>query len=180
MTPLGAIPESSSVTPVRLAFRDTALGVALIGSSRAGVRTIFIGDERSALLTEWKACNPGAHALTEESGTDPWADAVAAWLDAPGSDLSVPLDIAGTQFQRAVWSALCEIPFGTTSTYAKIAQQIGRPRAVRAVAGACAMNSLAVAIPCHRVLRSDGDVSGYRWGVDRKRRLIAREASPPV
>ncbi len=98
------------------------------------------------------------------------------FVEAPRKGLDLPLDIRGTAFQHRVWSALREIPAGKTATYAEIAKRIGKPEAVRAVAGACAANKIAVAIPCHRVVRTDGSLSGYRWGVERKRRLLEREA----
>jgi AraC family transcriptional regulator of adaptative response/methylated-DNA-[protein]-cysteine methyltransferase len=97
-------------------------------------------------------------------------------IEAPELGLDLPLDIRGTAFQQRVWAALCEIPAGTTATYSDIARKIGAPKSVRAVAGACAANALAVAIPCHRVVKSDGALSGYRWGIERKRVLIDREA----
>jgi AraC family transcriptional regulator of adaptative response/methylated-DNA-[protein]-cysteine methyltransferase len=100
---------------------------------------------------------------------------VVGLVETPARGLGLPLDIRGTAFQERVWQALCEIPPGTTSSYAEIARRLGRPRAVRAVAGACAANRLAVAIPCHRVVRSDGGRAGYRWGVERKRELLERE-----
>jgi AraC family transcriptional regulator of adaptative response/methylated-DNA-[protein]-cysteine methyltransferase len=102
--------------------------------------------------------------------------AVVQLVEAPEQGLALPLDIRGSAFQQRVWAALRQIPAGSKTTYAEIAQRIGAPGAVRAVAGACAANALAVAIPCHRVLRSDGSLSGYRWGVERKRALLAREA----
>jgi AraC family transcriptional regulator of adaptative response/methylated-DNA-[protein]-cysteine methyltransferase len=101
---------------------------------------------------------------------------VIGFVETPGTSLELPLDIRGTAFQHRVWTALREIPPGTTASYAEIARRIGRPKAVRAVAGACAANPLAVAIPCHRVVRSDGALSGYRWGIARKRALLEREA----
>ncbi|MNQ99116.1 Bifunctional transcriptional activator/DNA repair enzyme Ada [compost metagenome] len=101
---------------------------------------------------------------------------VIGFIEAPQLGLDLPLDVRGTAFQERVWQALREIPPGSTASYAEIAERIGSPRAVRAVAQACAANSLAVAIPCHRVVRSDGNLSGYRWGVERKRRLLEREA----
>ncbi|MDT4826431.1 Bifunctional transcriptional activator/DNA repair enzyme Ada [compost metagenome] len=101
---------------------------------------------------------------------------VVGFIEAPALGLDLPLDVRGTAFQERVWQALREIPPGSTASYAEIAERIGSPRAVRAVAQACAANSLAVAIPCHRVVRSDGNLSGYRWGVERKRRLLEREA----
>ena len=103
---------------------------------------------------------------------------VAAFVDAPARGLNLPLDMRGTAFQRRVWHALREIPVGSTASYTQIANRIGSPNAVRAVAQACASNSIALAIPCHRVVRSDGTLSGYRWGVDRKRELLDREAAP--
>ena len=103
--------------------------------------------------------------------------AVVGLVEAPAERLDLPLDIRGTAFQERVWQALRAIPAGKTATYGEIAQAVGRPKAVRAVAQACAANPLAVAIPCHRVVRTDGDISGYRWGVERKRALIAREAA---
>jgi AraC family transcriptional regulator, regulatory protein of adaptative response / methylated-DNA-[protein]-cysteine methyltransferase len=102
---------------------------------------------------------------------------VVAFVEAPSIGLTLPLDVRGTAFQRRVWQALREIPAGTTTTYARIAQRIGAPRAVRAVAQACASNAIAVAIPCHRVVRANGALSGYRWGVRRKRALLDREAA---
>ena len=100
---------------------------------------------------------------------------VVALVESPGVGLGLPLDIRGTAFQRRVWEALRAIPAGSTATYAEIAARIGLPRSVRAVAGACAANALAVAIPCHRVIKADGSLSGYRWGVDRKAGLLRRE-----
>lgn len=115
-------------------------------------------------------------------GDDPaFADLVAqvvGLVDQPSRGLNLPLDLRGTAFQQRVWQALREIPPGSTVSYAELARRIGRPQAVRAVANACAANSLAVAVPCHRVVRRDGDLSGYRWGVERKRALLAREAKP--
>jgi AraC family transcriptional regulator of adaptative response/methylated-DNA-[protein]-cysteine methyltransferase len=101
---------------------------------------------------------------------------VVGMVEAPEKGLDLPLDVRGTAFQHRVWQALREIPVGSTTTYSEIAERIGMPKAVRAVAGACAANKIAIAIPCHRVMRSDGSLSGYRWGVERKRTLIAREA----
>lgn len=103
---------------------------------------------------------------------------VVAFVEAPGLGLNLPLDVRGTAFQQRVWQALQAIPAGQTASYAEVAQRIGAPTAVRAVAQACAANSLAVAIPCHRVVKSDGALSGYRWGVERKRALLTREAAP--
>ena len=102
---------------------------------------------------------------------------VVGFIEAPAIGLDLPLDVRGTAFQERVWQALREIPAGSTASYTDIAQRIGAPKAVRAVAQACGANSLAVAIPCHRVVRSDGNLSGYRWGVERKRQLLERESA---
>jgi AraC family transcriptional regulator of adaptative response/methylated-DNA-[protein]-cysteine methyltransferase len=103
---------------------------------------------------------------------------VVAFVENPAAGLELPLDVRGTAFQQRVWKALCEIPCGTTRTYSQVARKLGRPKATRAVAGACAANTLAVAIPCHRVVRTDGSLSGYRWGVERKRKLLQVERPP--
>ena len=162
---------------VSFALRDCSLGLALIGSSAGGLCALMLGDDREALLWAARARFPDAE--TSEGGADfeRVAGLALELIERPGQGWSQPLDIVGTPFQRRVWKALCEIPPGSTTSYAQIAERIGQPRAARAVAGACAANRIAVAIPCHRVVRGDGDLSGYRWGVARKRELLAREAA---
>ncbi len=162
---------------VSFALRDCSLGLALIGSSAGGLCALMLGDDREALLRAARARFPDAE--TSEGGADleRVAGLALELIERPGQGWSQPLDIVGTPFQRRVWKALCEIPPGSTTSYAQIAERIGQPRAARAVAGACAANRIAVAIPCHRVVRGDGDLSGYRWGVARKRELLAREAA---
>ena len=120
---------------------------------------------------------PRAELLGDDPEFAAWVARVIGFVDAPRVGLALPLDIRGTAFQRRVWQALQAIPAGATASYAEIAARIGSPKAVRAVAQACAANGLAVAIPCHRVVRTDGRLSGYRWGVERKRALLAREAT---
>lgn len=119
-----------------------------------------------------------AHLIGGDTAFEALVAQVVAFVEAPGLGLNLPLDVRGTAFQQRVWQALQAIPAGQTASYAEVAQRIGAPTAVRAVAQACAANALAVAIPCHRVVKSDGALSGYRWGVERKRALLTREAAP--
>jgi AraC family transcriptional regulator, regulatory protein of adaptative response / methylated-DNA-[protein]-cysteine methyltransferase len=157
--------------------RPCPLGVLLVASSPAGIAAILLGDEAETLVDDLSVRFPGARLVTDGSTTRDAADLVAGWIDEPRDDLALPLDMRGTAFQRRVWEALRTIPVGRTATYAAIAQELGMPAAVRAVAGACAANAHALVIPCHRVVRSDGTLSGYRWGVERKRQLLGREAA---
>jgi AraC family transcriptional regulator, regulatory protein of adaptative response / methylated-DNA-[protein]-cysteine methyltransferase len=158
---------------IRYAVGKSTLGFVLAGSSEMGVCAILLGDEPELLVTELQRRFPTAR-LTE--GNDDLTEIIAL-IETPGK-LALPLDIRGTAFQQRVWQALCEIPAGSTLSYTQVAGNIGSPKSVRAVAGACAANAIAIAIPCHRVVRSDGNLSGYRWGVARKRQLLDREAAP--
>jgi AraC family transcriptional regulator, regulatory protein of adaptative response / methylated-DNA-[protein]-cysteine methyltransferase len=161
---------------LRFAIGSSALGNVLVASSAKGVASILIGDEPAALVEELRDSFPGAELRAVDD--DRLVDRVIALIENPIMDINLPLDIRGTAFQQKVWAALRAIPVGITTTYAALAARIGEPKAVRAVASACAANKLAVAIPCHRVVKSDGSLSGYRWGVQRKRALIDREAAP--
>ena len=152
-----------------------ALGALLVACSERGLCAILLGDDAAALVGELQARFPQAELVDDAAGAELLAQ-VAGFVEAPRRGLNLPLDPRGTAFQLRVWQALREIPAGSTLSYAELAARIGAPKAVRAVAGACAANALAVAIPCHRVLRSDGGLSGYRWGVARKRALLEREA----
>jgi len=160
---------------IRFGFRDSSLGLVLVAMSEGGIRAIFLGDDQNELLQDLERRFP--HARLMQGGDDVTAAAseVVAWIEDPRRSFDLPLDLHGTPFQLRVWKVLREIPFGKTTTYAAIAHAIGAPKAVRAVAQACGANPLAVVIPCHRVLRADGDISGYRWGIERKRKLLARE-----
>lgn len=160
-------------TDIRYAVGQCSLGALLVARSPAGLCAISLGDDASALSTGLLADHPQAR---PDADTAALAQ-VAAFIDTPGSALALPLAPRGTAFQLRVWQALGEIAPGQTLSYTELARRIGAPRAVRAVAGACAANPLAVAIPCHRVLRRDGKLAGYRWGEARKRRLLDREAS---
>ena len=138
---------------------------------------ILLGDDPEALVRELQDRFPKARLVGGDAGFEALVAQVVGLVEAPGRDLDLPLDVRGTAFQQRVWQALREIPAGSTASYAEIAAGIGAPRAVRAVAQACAANPVAVAIPCHRVVRADGALSGYRWGVERKRELLRREAA---
>lgn len=152
-----------------------SLGHVLIARSAKGVCAIILGDRPEELMQDVRRLFPRAALQEGDERFRATASAVVALVDAPAMDCQLPLDIRGTAFQRRVWEALRKIPPGKTASYAEIAAAIGAPAAVRAVAGACAANRLAVAIPCHRVVRRDGSLSGYRWGVDRKRALLDKE-----
>ena len=153
-----------------------SLGAILVACSQRGVCAILLGDDAQRLIEDLQDRFPRAHLIGGDDDFEAMVAQVVGFVEAPALGLQLPLDMRGTVFQQRVWQALCAIPAGSTVSYAQLAQQIGRPKAVRAVASACAANPLAVAIPCHRVVRSDGALSGYRWGVERKRDLLEREA----
>jgi AraC family transcriptional regulator, regulatory protein of adaptative response / methylated-DNA-[protein]-cysteine methyltransferase len=162
---------------IKFAVGQTSLGAILVASSKRGVAAIHLGDDPDELVRNLQDRFPNAHLIGADYDYEALVARVVGFVEAPRIGLDLPLDVRGTAFQERVWKALQEIPPGATVSYAEIARRIGAPRSVRAVAGACAANKLAVAIPCHRVVRSDGSLSGYAWGVDRKRALIDREAS---
>lgn len=167
-----------SGTDIQFAVGDCSLGAILVARSEKGVCAILLGDDPGALVRDLQDRFPRA---TLVGGNQAFEDVVArvvAFVEAPALGLDLPLDVRGTAFQQRVWQALRKVPAGSTITYSELAARIGTPRAVRGVAGACAANPLAVAIPCHRVVRHDGAVSGYRWGVERKRTLLEREGAP--
>ena len=157
------------------AVGQCSLGAILVASSAKGVAAILLGDDPETLLRDLEDRFPRAQLVGGEAAYERLVAQVVGLVEAPAHGLALPLDIRGTAFQQRVWLALREIPAGKTETYSSIAEKIGSPLSVRAVAGACAANAHAVAIPCHRVVRHDGGLSGYRWGVERKRELIDRE-----
>jgi AraC family transcriptional regulator, regulatory protein of adaptative response / methylated-DNA-[protein]-cysteine methyltransferase len=162
---------------IRFAVGQCSLGAVLVAASDKGVCGILLGDDPDALLRDLQDRFRKAELIGGDAEFEATVGKVVALIEAPGRGLDLPLDIRGTAFQSQVWAALRAIPAGKTASYAEIARAIGHPKAVRAVAGACAANPLAVAIPCHRVVRTDGDLSGYRWGIARKRALLDREAA---
>ncbi|RZL09548.1 MAG: bifunctional DNA-binding transcriptional regulator/O6-methylguanine-DNA methyltransferase Ada [Rubrivivax sp.] len=163
---------------IRFALSPCSLGTVLVAATERGVCAILLGDGPDELLADLQTRFPRAELIGGDTGFDQTVAQVLALVEAPASAcLHLPLDIRGTAFQQRVWQALREIPPGQRTTYSEIAQRLGSPQAVRAVAGACAANALAIAIPCHRVVRLDGGLSGYRWGVERKQALLDREGS---
>ncbi|EIL95223.1 bifunctional DNA-binding transcriptional regulator/O6-methylguanine-DNA methyltransferase Ada [Rhodanobacter spathiphylli] len=161
---------------IRFAIGECSLGAILVAQSQRGVCAILFGDDPDTLARDLQDRFPRANLIGGDRAFEQLVATVVGFVEAPALGLDLPLDVRGTAFQQRVWRALRDIPAGATVSYSEIAQRIGSPRAVRAVAGACAANMLAVAIPCHRVVRNDGGLSGYRWGVERKRTLLAREA----
>lgn len=162
---------------IRFAVAQSSLGAILVASSEKGVVSILIGDDPDALVRDLQDRFPKAHLVGGDADYEAMVVRVVGFVEAPQIGLELPLDVRGTAFQRRVWRALQAIPVGQTASYSEIARRIGAPNAVRAVARAGAANDIAVAIPCHRVVRNDGALSGYAWGVERKRELIAREAT---
>jgi AraC family transcriptional regulator of adaptative response/methylated-DNA-[protein]-cysteine methyltransferase len=168
--------EGGSNTDIRFAIGETSLGSVLVAGSDKGVCAILFGEKPDALVDDLQGRFPRARLVGRDRSFEKWVAKVVGFVEAPRLGLDLPLDIRGTVFQRRVWKALQEIPIGSTASYSEVAKKVGAPRSARAVAQACAANRLAVAIPCHRVVRNDGGLSGYRWGVERKRTLLAREA----
>lgn len=161
---------------IKFAVGQTSLGAIVVASTEKGVAAILLGDNPDGLVRELQDRFPKARLVGAEPAYENLVARVIGFIEAPRIGLDLPLDIRGTAFQKRVWKALLDVPAGTTASYAEIACRIGAPKAVRAVAGACAANKLAIAIPCHRVVRNDGSLSGYAWGVERKQALIDREA----
>jgi AraC family transcriptional regulator, regulatory protein of adaptative response / methylated-DNA-[protein]-cysteine methyltransferase len=164
-------------TAIRFAVGESSLGSILVAATDKGVCAILLGDDPGTLVRDLQDRFPKARLEGGDVGFERLVATVVGFVETPALGLDLPLDVRGTVFQRRVWQALRAIPAGGTATYADVAERIGAPRAVRAVAQACAANPLAVAIPCHRVVRQDGALSGYRWGVARKGLLLEREAA---
>ena len=161
---------------INFALGQTTLGAILVASSKKGVVAILLGDDPAKLLRDLQDRFPRAKLSGADEEYEELVARVVGFIEAPKQGLDLPLDIRGTAFQQRVWRALQRISVGTTVSYAEIAKRIGSAKSVRAVAGACAANNIAVAVPCHRVVRTDGSLSGYAWGLDRKRELIDRES----
>ena len=176
MTPSDYRAGGTNSRRIRFALGECSLGSILVAASEIGVCAIALGDDPDALARELQDRFPQAELIGGDSEFEQWIAKIAGFVEAPVIGLDLPLDMRGTAFQQRVWQALRQIPAGAKVSYTEIANRIGAPKAMRAVAGACAANTLAVAIPCHRVLRSDGCLSGYRWGVERKAELLRRES----
>jgi AraC family transcriptional regulator of adaptative response/methylated-DNA-[protein]-cysteine methyltransferase len=177
MTPT-AFKAGGTGAEIRFAIGETSLGAILVAASDKGVCAILIGDDPAALVRELQDQFGNAELVGADPAFEAKVAQVVGMVENPTLGLGLPLDVRGTAFQQRVWRALTEIPAGETLSYQQVATRIGRPKATRAVAQACAANTLAVAIPCHRVVRNDGALSGYRWGVERKAALLRRESAP--
>ncbi|AYV46699.1 transcriptional regulator [Caulobacter flavus] len=164
------------IETLRYGLGETPLGLALAATSETGLALLILGDDQAAMVEDLAARFPRARLVEDGASVAPALAALSSAID-DGGRASLPLDERGSDLQRAVWKALRDIPAGTTASYAQVARAIGRPEAVRAVAQACGANPVAVLTPCHRVVRSDGGLSGYRWGVARKKALLDREAA---
>lgn len=176
MTPTAFRSGAPGVT-IRFAVGQCSLGSILVASTDRGICSIMLGDDPEVMVGELQRRFARADLIGGDEEYERLVAQVVGFVEAPARGLDLPLDVRGTAFQRRVWQALREIPTGSTATYGDIAGRIGSPSAHRAVAAACADNPIAVAIPCHRVVRKDGDLSGYRWGVERKRELLRREGA---
>jgi AraC family transcriptional regulator, regulatory protein of adaptative response / methylated-DNA-[protein]-cysteine methyltransferase len=154
---------------------DTPIGAALIAGTKRGICAILFAEDAKILTRELLQKFPNANIFEADKSLNKWARAVVDQIKKPHTPSNIPLDIQGTAFQQRVWQALREIPPGQTATYSEIAKRIKQPTAVRAVAGACAKNKIAFLIPCHRVIGADGSLTGFRWGIDKKRKLLERE-----
>jgi O-6-methylguanine DNA methyltransferase len=169
------VPGSRVEGPIRFAVGQTVLGMVLVGRSQRGICAILLGKDAEDLRGQLREAFPGVSLQAYETALVRELNQIIAFIDKSQPEGVVNLDIGGTEFQQKVWHKLCGIPWGQTRSYGEVAQNLGVPEAHRAVAGACAANVLAIVIPCHRVVRSDGSVSGYRWGVERKRVLLTEE-----
>jgi AraC family transcriptional regulator of adaptative response/methylated-DNA-[protein]-cysteine methyltransferase len=162
-------------TRIGYALVESAFGRVLVAGTERGVAAVYLGDDGPVLLGVLREEYPMAEIRPDDGTIAPWATAFVAHLTGECIGLDVPLDVAGTEFQRRVWQELRAIPYGATRTYQQIAEAIGQPTAARAVGRACAANPASIVIPCHRMVRSDGDLAGYRWGTERKRALRENE-----
>ncbi|HEV2973343.1 MAG TPA: bifunctional DNA-binding transcriptional regulator/O6-methylguanine-DNA methyltransferase Ada [Pirellulales bacterium] len=160
---------------IQFAVGDCSLGSILVAASDRGICSIMLGDNANALVEELQDRFPKAELIGGDPGFEKLVARVVAFVEHPATGLNLPLEVQGTAFQHRVWQKLCEIPYGKTWSYAELAQRVGEPKATRAVAQACGANPVAVAIPCHRVVRTDGSLSGYRWGIERKAKLLENE-----
>ena len=170
-------PRQRTNGEIQFAIDGSSLGHILVARSDQGICAILMGDDPDGLVRDLSVRFPQTLLSRNDAQLRPLAARVVGFVEAPRASLDLPLDIRGTAFQRRVWQALRQIPVGCTASYTEIAQRIGAPKSVRAVAQACGANPIALAVPCHRVVRNDGALSGYRWGIERKRALLEREAA---
>jgi len=155
---------------------NTTLGKVLVASTDRGVSAVYLGENEKELVNALREEYPKAELLRAEHGHDEWLNEILRRVEGTAPNMELPLDVQATAFQRRVWNELQKIPRGATRTYTQVARALGRPRSVRAVARACATNPVSIVVPCHRVIRTDGTLAGYRWGLQRKQKLLEREA----
>lgn len=165
---------------IHFAVGECTLGAILVAQTARGICAILLDDDADFLVRDLQDRFPHARLIGGDTAFEETVALVVGFVEQPRIGLTLPLDIRGTAFQQRVWQALQEIPAGKTVSYSELAQRMGMPKSARAVAQACAANRIAVAIPCHRVVRNDGNLSGYRWGVERKRKLLASESTSPA
>jgi AraC family transcriptional regulator of adaptative response/methylated-DNA-[protein]-cysteine methyltransferase len=165
-----------TIETVTYGFGETKLGAILVAASGVGLAAILVGDDRDRLRRELGESLPDADLVEDQARLAEWIAAVEQYVDTPNTAFDIPLDLRGSDIERAVWTALTRIPSGETTTYGALAKSLPTPATAQEVGAACAANRLAIVIPCHRVVKADGSISGYRWGVHRKRRLINMEA----
>jgi AraC family transcriptional regulator of adaptative response/methylated-DNA-[protein]-cysteine methyltransferase len=161
---------------IHYTFADSPLGRMLVGATDRGISALYLGDSDSKLEAALRKEYPRAEISRDRNDLNKWLQKILAHLRGREPHLDLPTDVQATAFQRRVWEELRRIPYGATRTYSEVARSIGRPTAIRAVARACATNPVSVVVPCHRVVREDGNLAGYRWGVDRKRALLEHES----
>ena len=160
---------------IRYTTSKSSLGEVLVAATERGVSAVYLGDRTPKLVEELKQEYPRAEITAEKGAFSEWVDEIVARVEGGAPRRELPLDLQATAFQRRVWQELQGIPRGATRSYAQVARAVGKPHAVRAVARACATNPVSVVVPCHRVVRSDGELAGYRWGIKRKQMLLERE-----
>ena len=156
---------------------NSTLGKVLVAATERGVSAVYLGDNERTLLDELRGEYPKAQIIRSSGGDGQWLNEVLQRVEGSAPSLDLPLDVHATAFQRRVWNELQKIPCGTTKTYTQIARALGKPRSIRAVARACATNPVSIVVPCHRVIRTDGTLAGYRWGLQRKEKLLQREGA---
>ena len=160
---------------IKYTTAKSSLGEVLVAATERGISAVYLGDAAPKLVNELREEYPRAEITAEKGAFSQWVQEIVARTEGSAPRRELPLDLQATAFQRRVWQELQRIPRGSTRTYSQIARAVGKPRAVRAVARACATNPVSVVVPCHRVVRADGNLAGYRWGVSRKERLLERE-----
>jgi len=159
------------------AVASTSLGKVLVAATARGVSAVYLGEDEKSLVRELREEYPNADIVSSTSGDASWLKEIVRRVEGNAPSVDLPLDVQATAFQRRVWQELQKIPRGTTRTYTQVAKSLGKPRSIRAVARACATNPVSIVVPCHRVIRTDGSLAGYRWGLSRKQKLLEREAA---